>query len=119
MTTICGLHQEELFNTLFGGFLVSIVLFLIVVYHQETIPHNIMNYAIKGVLLLIISGSSWIITETHCTKYSILPYLFGHSIWHINVALGGYYVSLLPVYILSGKNVNIQTGTYLPRFIFN
>lgn len=119
LMTVCGLHQEELFNTLFGGFLISIVLFLIVIYHQAIIPYRIMDYAIKGILLLSISGISWIITETNCTKYSILPYLFGHSIWHISVALGGYYISLLPVYILSGEKVDVHTNTYLPRFIFN
>ena len=119
LATVCGLHQEELFNTLFGGFLVSIVLFLIAVYNLTIIPYRIMNCAIRGILLLGISGISWIITETNCTKYSILPYLFGHSIWHISVALGGYYVSLLPIYILSCEKVDIQTGTYLPRFIFN
>jgi len=115
--TVCGLHQEELFNTLFGGFLFSIVLFLIIVYRQSIIPTNIMTYTIKGILLLSISGSSWIITETHCTKYSILPYLFGHSIWHISVALGGYYISLLPVYIFHYEKTYIQPNTYLPRFI--
>lgn len=120
LATVCGLHQEELFNTLFGGFLVSIALFLIIIYRQTTIPiqYNIMNYAIKGVILLSISGSSWIVTEIHCKKYSILPYLFGHSIWHISVALGGYYISLLPVFILSTKNIDIiHTHTYLPQFI--
>ena len=118
LATVCGLHQEELFNTLFGGFLLSIVLFIIVVYRRTMIPYRIMEYAIKGVILLSISGSSWIATELHCKKYSILPYLFGHSIWHISVALGGYYISLLPVYILSHKNVDIlQTPSYLPQFI--
>jgi len=118
LTTVCGLHNEELFNTLFGGFLVSIVLFLVVVYYLAIIPHRIMDYAIKGILLLCISGVSWIATETNCKKYSILPYLFGHSIWHISVALGGYYISLLPVYILSGDKVDLQTSAYLPRFVF-
>ena len=117
LATVCGLHQEELFNTLFGGFLVSIVLFLIVVHRLTMIPHRIMEYAIKGILLLSISGLSWIVTETNCTKYSILPYLFGHSIWHISVALGGYYISLLPVYILCSEKIYIQTDTYLPQFI--
>jgi hypothetical protein len=117
LATVCGLHQEELFNTLFGGFLVSIVLFLIAVYYLVIIPQRIMNYAIKGILLLSISGISWIVTEIHCRKYSILPYLFGHSIWHISVAVGGYYVSLLPIYILSCKNTDIQSGVYLPKFI--
>jgi hypothetical protein len=118
LATVCGLHQEELFNTLFGGFLVSIVLFLIVVYRRTIIPRCIMAYGIKGVILLIISGSSWIATEIHCRKYTILPYLFGHSIWHISVALGGYYITLLPVYILSRKSVDIiQTRQYLPQFI--
>lgn len=121
LATVCGLHQEELFNTLFGGFLVSIVLFLIIVYRLTMIPHRIMCYAIKGTLLLSISGLSWIVTETNCTKYSIIPYLFGHSIWHINVALGGYYISLLPVYILCCEKVLtvdiIHTQKYLPQFI--
>jgi hypothetical protein len=118
LTSVCGLQHEELFNTLFGGFLLSIVLFLIIVYRQVMIPHRIMGYAINGVLLLIISGISWIVTELHCKKYSFLPYLFGHSIWHISVALGGYYISLLPVYILSHKSVDIiATRTYLPQLI--
>ncbi len=118
LATVCGLHQEELFNTLFGGFLVSIVLFLIVVYRRTIISRCIIAYGIKGILLLSISGSSWIATEIHCRKYTILPYLFGHSIWHMSVALGGYYITLLPVYILSHKSVDIiQTRQYLPQFI--
>lgn len=121
LATVCGLHQEELFNTLFGGFLFSIVLFLLIVHRRIMIPRRIMECAIKGILLLSISGLSWIVTETNCTKYSIIPYLFGHSIWHISVAIGGYYISLLPVYILCcdlcyGK-IDIQTDTYLPQFI--
>lgn len=119
LATVCGLHQEELFNTLFGGFLVSIVLFLIVVHRRSTmIPQDIIDYAIKGILLLSISGLSWIATEIYCRKYSIMPYLFGHSIWHMSVALGGYYISLLPVYILCCEKVDIiHTQKYLPQFI--
>jgi len=70
-----------------------------------TIPKKIFNYGLKGIMYIIIASISWIITENLCDKYFIMKYLYGYTIWHIAVSLGGYYISLIPIYIYR-NNVN-------------
>ena len=55
--------------------------------------------SISAIFLITIGGVSWIITENLCHSFGIMKYLLGHAIWHICVALGGYYISLVPIYI--------------------
>jgi len=71
---------------------------------HSNLPTIIFYYGLKGIALISIAGISWIITENLCNKYSIMKYLFGHAIWHIAVSLGGYYISLIPIY-LSKKEI--------------
>jgi hypothetical protein len=93
-----------MFNNLFGFFLGSILVFLIICrVKYSNIPRIIFYYGFKGIILISLAGISWIITENLCNKYFIMKYLYGHAIWHIAVSLGGYYISLLPIY-LSKKN---------------
>lgn len=100
LSAITGLHNEMLFNNLFGFFLFSIVIFLILCRTKyPNIPDKIFNYGLKGVMYISIAGISWIITENLCYDYFIMKYLYGHTIWHIAVSLGGYYISLIPIYI--------------------
>lgn len=100
LSATTGLHNEILFNNLFGFFLFSILIFLIICrIKYQNVPKIIFNYGYKGVLLISIAGVSWIITENLCDHYFIMKYLFGHALWHIAVSLGGYYISLIPIYI--------------------
>ena len=98
--TFAGLHQEDYFNNMFGFFLVSILIFVVKI---SSIDYNfnpkILELAIKGIFLIAAGGISWIITENLCQSFSIMKYLLGHAIWHICVALGGYYISLVPIYL--------------------
>ena len=104
LSSMAGLHNEDIFNNLFGLFLASILIFLLICrirYHN--IPRIIFYYGFKGIILITVAGVSWIITENLCNKYPIMKYLYGHAIWHVAVSLGGYYISLIPIY-LSKKN---------------
>jgi hypothetical protein len=111
LSAITGLHNEMLFNNLFGFFLFSILIFLIICrIKYKSVPKIIFYYSFKGIFLITVAGISWIITENLCSKYVIMKYLFGHSIWHISVSLGGYYISLLPIYILKTKNYKFNNA---------
>jgi hypothetical protein len=101
LSTIAGLHNEDMFNNLFGFFLGSILIFLVLCkINYNFIPKIIFYYAFKGITLISVAGISWIITENLCQEYVIMKYLYGHAVWHIAVSLGGYYISLLPIYLL-------------------
>ena len=115
LSATTGLHNEILFNNLFGFFLFSILIFLIlcrIKYHN--VPNILFYYGYKGILLITIAGVSWIITENLCNHYVIMKYLFGHALWHIAVSLGGYYISLIPIYIYknNGSNFTISKIEY-------
>jgi len=100
LSTITGLHNESLFNKLFGFFLCSMLGFLLLCrLKYPNIPKNVFNYGVKGVVYITVAGISWIITENLCDKYFVMKYLYGHSLWHIAVSLGGYYLSLIPIYV--------------------
>jgi len=100
LSTVAGLHDEISFNNLFALFLISILYFIVRirrVYFE--IPPKIFIWCWKGISLITLAGASWIITETLCDRYIIMKYLMGHSIWHIGVALGGYFISIIPLYM--------------------
>jgi|688.fasta_scaffold636759_1 hypothetical protein len=100
LSTTAGLHNELMFNNLFGFFLGTILLFLISLRMKyQNLPKIIFYYGLKGITLISVAGISWIITENLCNTYPIMKYLFGHAIWHIAVSLGGYYISLIPIYL--------------------
>ena len=104
LSATTGLHNEIMFNNLFCFFLASILVFLIICRLKYSyIPRIIFYYGFKGIVLISVAGISWIITENFCDKYIIMKYLYGHAIWHIAVSIGGYYISLIPIY-LSKKN---------------
>jgi hypothetical protein len=101
--TIAGLHWETTFNILFGLFLSSLVIYIYLIdKHQSNlkIPKYVINYGWKGVKYIIVSGLIWIITEIFCNYLNIFKYIFGHVWWHVFVSLGGYFISLVPVYLM-------------------
>ena len=105
--TIGGLHWETTFNTLFGLFLASLVIYMwLIDKHQWNlkIPYQIVNIGWRGIEYIIKSGVFWIVTELCCSHLSIFKYVFGHVWWHIYVSYGGYLVSLIPVYLHMNMN---------------
>jgi hypothetical protein len=105
--TIGGLHWENTFNTLFGLFLASLAVYMLLIEkHQDNlkIPHQIVNLGWTGVHYIFKSGIFWIITETFCNYLSIFKYVFGHVWWHVFVSFGGYLISLIPVYLHICRN---------------
>jgi len=109
LSAITGLHNELLFNNLFGFFLFSILIFIVTCSIMYTnVPQVIINYSYKGLLYITLAGVSWIITENLCSDYVIMKYLYGHFIWHVGVSLGGYYISLLPIYINKMNNYKLN-----------
>lgn len=100
--TIAGLHWEILFNVLFGLFLLSLSIYIWLIdkhHHNLKIPYYIICYGWTGVRYIALSGIFWIVTETLCSQLRIFKYLFGHVWWHVFVSLGGYLISLIPVYL--------------------
>jgi len=109
LSTITGLHNELVFNNLFGFFLFSILIFIVTCSIRfQNVPKIIFYYSFKGIFFITIAGISWIITENLCSEYVIMKYLYGHAVWHLAVSLGGYYISLLPIYIIKTNNYKLS-----------
>ena len=108
--TIAGLHWEIIFNILFGLFLISLIIYMVLIdKHQDNlnIPYYIVNIGWKGIYYISVSGLFWIITEIGCSHLHMFKYLFGHVWWHIFVSYGGYLVSLISIYLhLEQNNIN-------------
>jgi len=99
LSTYTGLHNENMFNNLFGLFLVSAIAFIMFLIRVYNINKMLVCYSVKGILLIGLGGTCWIITENLCFQYAVMKYLMGHALWHVLVSLGGYYISLIPVYL--------------------
>jgi len=99
LSTFTGLHNEEMFNILFGIFLTSVIMFIISLSYIYNLNKIVFIYGANGVILISLGGLLWIVTENLCYEYSVVKYLLGHSLWHITVSLGGYYLSMLPLLI--------------------
>lgn len=100
--TVAGLHYEEIFNYLFSCFLISLVVFMILIHKYRVklrIKYDIVKIGWKGIFYIVLSGFFWITSEKLCSSYPMIRYLHGHAIWHIAVSYGGYLVSLVPLYI--------------------
>jgi len=100
--TIAGLHMETQFNIMFGLFLISLYIFILLInrhYIKLRIPYEIVLLGWKGIMYISLSGIFWIITENLCNKFIIIKYLFGHMWWHFFVSYGGYMISLIPRYL--------------------
>ena len=99
LSTFTGLHNEMMFNILFGFFLLGVGVFAFILsFSPAGRRRNLMNYfALKGLILISVGCLSWITTENLCLEHPLIKYLMGHSWWHITVSLGGYFISLIPL----------------------
>ena len=107
LMTVIGLHHEERFNALFGLFLINLAIFVFFIdkFNKSfNVPKNIIKISWFGIYLIAIAGVFWILTEKFCNSVWFIKYLFGHTIWHFGVSLGGYLVTLLPVYLYNKDN---------------
>lgn len=104
-----GLHNESQFNTLFGAFLVSLVMFVRFI-HTVHGRHELAN---RGLAYMISAGVLWIVTEGLCKQYWIMKYLLGHAMWHIGISLGGYFISVAAISILI-DNIKIDYRYGIP-----
>jgi hypothetical protein len=121
LLTITGLHNETIFNVLFGVFL-CLPLFLMLVVSLTNVkkyfPLKIIRYGWYGIALIAIAGISWILTENLCNTYPIMKFLMGHAIWHCCVGLGGYYLSLLLLYYELSSSIDYMDYYFgIPYFI--
>ena len=118
LLTITGLHFEQLFDAMFGFFLGTLLLFVLFVHVNNKkllIPQELIIYNWKGIGLITLAGSFWIFTEKLCHQYNFVKYLFGHAIWHVAVALGGYYLILTPLYLYTRqKSVRVDYKLKIP-----
>ncbi len=119
--TIGGLHWETTFNSLFGLFLVSLAVYVLLVSKHQSklqIPYQIVNFGWTGVQHILKSGIFWIVTEIGCKHLSIFKYVFGHVWWHLFVSYGGYLISLIPIYLYmnkdNGRSIVIKYKGFLP-----
>lgn len=107
--TICGLHWEMCFNILFGFFLLTLIIYMLIINKYQkslNLPNIILNIGWSGISSIIFSALFWIITEFFCNYLGIFKYLFGHVWWHIYVSYGGYLVSLVPLYLYMNSTNN-------------
>lgn len=113
LVTACGLGHEEIFNGLFGVFLASALVFIILIHNKrhklnkETL--KTLAYGKLGLFLIIIAGISWILIEKFCDRFDIMKHLHGHAVWHIFVSFGGYLLSLLMVGLFIERNNCLPT----------
>ena len=110
--TVIGLHHEERFNALFGLFLINLAIFVFFIdkFNKSfNVPKNILKLSWNGIYLIAIAGIFWIFTEKFCNSVWFIKYLFGHTIWHFGVSLGGYLVTLLPVYLYNKDTGSVYT----------
>jgi hypothetical protein len=107
LLTISGLHLENVFNILFGLFLASLLVFMMIINKHKTnlhIPLQIIDFGWSGIKYISLSGIFWIGTENLCTHIWFVKYLFGHVLWHVFVSYGGYLLSLVPNYLTLKEN---------------
>lgn len=108
LLTISGLHMEDVFNGLFALFLGSLFIYMVLVHKHHgnlTIPKEVVQIGWNGSFMILVSGCFWIFTETLCTTFPFVKYLFGHVWWHIFVSYGGYLLSLIPKYLTAREEV--------------
>jgi hypothetical protein len=114
LMTIAGLHMEDLFNTLFGFFLGSLIIYMwLVTKHQYNlhIPKNLLYLGWRGLAFIAMSGVFWLSTELLCHVFTPIKYLFGHVWWHIFVSYGGYLISLIPNYLSMRDDIKSSLHT--------
>lgn len=71
------------FPIIFGIECLSIIFFCYYLKNYMGFIHN-YYYSQRGILICLLSGAIWIISEIFCHKYLIL----GHSIWHFSMPYG-------------------------------
>jgi hypothetical protein len=89
MMTFCGLHEEMIFNILFGIFFVFLAVFvknISSVRANNPIP---IRKAQFGVICLITGALIWVVTEAFC---EYVWQFHGHAFWHLCCAIGGYHI---------------------------
>jgi hypothetical protein len=108
LMTYTGLHQEFVFNILFGFYLASLGIFILVIkkYNKYyNIPKRIIKHSLLGLLLIFLAAAFWILTEKLCGHYSFIKYMHGHAFWHCGVSYGGYLISLVPYHYYENNNL--------------
>jgi len=97
-----ALDNISVFRIFFGIFLgIICICMLYLIYLNNTIDKNILMYPRIGIVLLLLSSSTWLITETLCDRIYWIKYIPGHAIWHIGMSLCGYYLCQFIVYIMA------------------
>lgn len=123
LLTMIGLHEEDQFNNLFAVFLFNLLIFVSFIHFYNNrfqIPKIIIYYTWYGILLIAGAGSFWILTEKFCHSFWFIKYLFGHTFWHFGVALGGYLVSFISIYLFDRINFKgIKYFYRIPYLEFN
>jgi hypothetical protein len=117
LITFCALGYEELFNGLFGLFLVTTLVFMHLVNNKRrTLSFQIyktIRFGLIGTYMIIFAGILWIVVEKLCFKFPTMKYVQGHAFWHIFVSLGGYLNSLVLA------SLSIYRKNLLPMYNIN
>jgi hypothetical protein len=116
LLTVGGLHKEQLFNTMFGLFLISLSYFMYNLTTVFYIPYEIKRIGWRGIWCIVSSGVFWIGTEALCSHFSFIKYMFGHVWWHVLVSIGGHYISLVPKYLNMIKRVNMDETIVIVQY---
>lgn len=102
---------QDLFPLLFGLPLMSMVPLICYEYKKKNNSNKSISLFLgtKGILLSFMSALIWIYTEFNCNKYLILA----HSLWHIGMALGLYYVIISLNFLKLNQNFELNYKYYL------
>lgn len=101
------------FRILFGSFLlITAISFIIIsrdnkiIYNSLTneydaIPKYIIRYNYIGIITITIASLMWMISELLCgvANFEWIKYIPGHAIWHIGLAIGGFYLVQYNAYV--------------------
>jgi hypothetical protein len=105
-------NNKNIFNFLFGIFLLSITYFMILInrkrFNIDYRLSQLINNGVIGILLIYFAIISWLITEILCDYFWFLKYSQGHALWHIFIGFGGYLISLICVGLSLNRNKTLN-----------
>ena len=106
LLVVCGLYQDDAFNTLFGIFLGSLIFYIYMTSKLKLAEPKYIRKGYYGIGFMAIAGFFWIITEKYCHNLKYFP---GHALWHIAISIGGHYILNLATNVQQKKEFQSQT----------
>ena len=88
---LCAIQYDDLFNIFFGIYFLYLSIFVVLIKHKKISIKN----GVIGISCIIFGSIFWILTEQFCEEIVFIKYLYGHTIWHILVSVGAYFLTIM------------------------